>query len=90
MLLLFETPAGYALFRVKKEKTLEKVEDFGPYMEDANIKKLVELSAFREFKGTKDVLEAALKLLVTSKYIQLFYVPIQVAPQARPSIISPP
>ena len=90
MLLLFETPAGYALFRVKKEKTLEKVEDFGPYMEDANIKKLVELSAFREFKGTKDVLEAALKLLVTSKYIQFFYVPIQVAPQAQPSVICPP
>ena len=40
MKLLFETPAGYALFRVKKEKTLEKIEDFGPYMDDENIKKL--------------------------------------------------
>jgi len=28
MLLLFETPAGYALFRVKKEKALEKNRGF--------------------------------------------------------------
>jgi len=64
MLLLFETPAGYALFRVKKEKTLEKIEDFSPYMDnDENIKKLVELAAFREFKGTKDVLQAAVQLV---------------------------
>jgi len=63
MLLLFETPAGYALFRVKKEKTLEKIEDFGPYMDDENIKKLVELQAFREFKGTKDVLQATISLV---------------------------
>jgi len=39
MLLLFETPAGYALFKVKKEKTFEKIEDFGPYMANENIKK---------------------------------------------------
>jgi len=63
MRLLFETPAGYALFRVKKEKTLEKIEDFGPYMDDENIKKLVELEAFKEFKGTKDVLQATISLV---------------------------
>lgn len=61
VLLLFETPAGYALFKVKKEKTFEKIEDFGPYMTDENIKKQVELTAFREFKGTKDVLQAAVQ-----------------------------
>lgn len=32
MLVLFETPAGFALFKVKKEKTLNKIDDFGPYM----------------------------------------------------------
>lgn len=64
MLVLFETPAGYALFRVKKEKTFEKIEDFSPYMgNDGSINKLVELSAFREFKGTKDVLKAAVSLI---------------------------
>jgi len=36
---VFESPAGYALFRVKKEKTLEKIDDFGPYMDNENIKK---------------------------------------------------
>jgi hypothetical protein len=41
MNLLFETPAGYALFRVLKPKTLEKTEDFSEYMEDADkLKKL--------------------------------------------------
>lgn len=64
MLVLFETPAGYALFRVKKEKAFEKIEDFSPYMgNDSNIKKLVELAAFREFRGTKDVLKAAVQLV---------------------------
>lgn len=63
MLLLFETPAGYALFRVKKEKTLEKIDDFGPYMDNENIKKQVELQAFREFKGTKDVLQATISMV---------------------------
>jgi len=64
MLLLFETPAGYALFRVKKEKTLEKIDDFSEYMgNEGKINKLVELAAFREFKGTKDVLKAAVQLV---------------------------
>lgn len=44
MNLLFETPAGYALFKVTKPKTVEKLEDFGEYMEDANkLKKLYSL-----------------------------------------------
>lgn len=41
MNLLFETPAGYALFRVLKPKALEKTEDFSEYMENADkLKKL--------------------------------------------------
>lgn len=41
MNLLFETPAGYALFKVNKPKTLEKTQDFGEYMDDADkLKKL--------------------------------------------------
>ena len=41
MNLLFETPAGYALFKVLKPKILEKTEDFSEYMGDAGkLKKL--------------------------------------------------
>lgn len=32
MLLLFETPAGFALFKVLKEKKFNKIEDFSQYM----------------------------------------------------------
>ena len=32
MLVLFETPAGYALFKVLKASKFKKVDDFGPYM----------------------------------------------------------
>jgi hypothetical protein len=32
MLLLFETPAGFALFKVLKEKKFNKIDDFNPYM----------------------------------------------------------
>ena len=41
MNLLFETPAGYALFRVTKPKQFEKIEDFSEYMDDSDkLKKL--------------------------------------------------
>lgn len=33
MLILYETPAGYALFRCKKEGKLEKVESIQNYFE---------------------------------------------------------
>jgi len=35
MLILYETPAGYALFRCKKEGKMENVEDVGKYFENA-------------------------------------------------------
>jgi hypothetical protein len=41
MNLLFETPAGYALFRVAKPKNFEKIDDFREYMnEPEKLKKL--------------------------------------------------
>lgn len=41
MLILFETPAGFALFRCDKPKKLEKVENVQKYMDDADgLKKL--------------------------------------------------
>jgi hypothetical protein len=36
MLILFETAAGYALFRTDKPKKLEKVENLQKYMEDVD------------------------------------------------------
>ena len=36
MLILFETAAGYALFRADKPKKLEKVENLQKYMEDVD------------------------------------------------------
>jgi nucleolar protein 58 len=41
MLILYETPAGYALFRCKKEGKLENVDDINKYFEnEASAKKL--------------------------------------------------
>ena len=41
MLILYETPAGYALFRCKNEGKLENVEDVGEYfMNEKSAKKL--------------------------------------------------
>lgn len=35
MLILYETPAGYALFSCKNEGKLQKVEDVGKYFENS-------------------------------------------------------
>ncbi|GMN25280.1 hypothetical protein TIFTF001_000886 [Ficus carica] len=53
MLLLFETPAGFALFKVLDEGKLSKVE-------------VVKLKAFSKFENTSEALEAA-TLLIDSK-----------------------
>lgn len=64
MLVLFETPAGFALFRVKKAKKFKKIDDFGPYMASSEkLGKLIELQAFRPFKDTHDVLKSTVKLI---------------------------
>ena len=41
MLILFETAAGFALFRCDKPKKIEKVESLAKYMEDSeSLKKM--------------------------------------------------
>lgn len=41
MLVLFETPAGFALFKIKKEKKFNKIDDFSQYMDSEDkLKKL--------------------------------------------------
>ncbi|GLT75402.1 hypothetical protein SLA2020_471320 [Shorea laevis] len=64
MIVLFETPAGFALFKVLDEGKLSKVEDLQKDFLDANsARKLVKLKAFSKFENTAEALEAATKLI---------------------------
>lgn len=62
MLLLFETPLGYALFRVK-DSSFEKISSWKDLPTDLpSVKKLLKLQAFKEFKDAKEVLQASVKM----------------------------
>ncbi|OMJ79892.1 hypothetical protein SteCoe_19978 [Stentor coeruleus] len=64
MLVLFETAAGFALFKVLKEKKLKKVDDLAEEfstLEKAT--KLVKLKAFDKFNDSKSALKAVSALL---------------------------
>ncbi|XP_062189958.1 probable nucleolar protein 5-2 [Phragmites australis] len=67
MLVLFETPAGFALFKVLDEGKLSKVEDlWKDFASSDSARKVVELKAFNKFENTSDALSAA-TLLIDSK-----------------------
>ncbi|KAL8113366.1 hypothetical protein AgCh_020621 [Apium graveolens] len=67
MLLLFETPAGFALFKVLDEGKLSKVEDLSKEFDTVDsARKIVKLKAFSKFENTSKALEAA-TLLIDSK-----------------------
>ncbi|KAL3829417.1 hypothetical protein ACJIZ3_018219 [Penstemon smallii] len=67
MLLLFETPAGFALFKVLDEGKLSKVEDLGKeFSSPDSARQVVKLKAFSKFENTSDALSAA-TLLIDSK-----------------------
>ncbi|VVA92642.1 unnamed protein product [Arabis nemorensis] len=64
MLVLFETPAGFALFKVLDEGKLSNVEDLGKEFSSAEkARKMVKLKAFDKFDNTSEALEAVAKLL---------------------------
>lgn len=64
MLLLFETAAGFALFKVLKEDRLQKVDDLFQDFEDASsASKFVKLKAFSKFENTTEALAAATALV---------------------------
>jgi len=64
MLVLFETPAGYALFKVLDESRIEKVSDIVKAFSDVDTaSEVVQLEAFRKFKDTKEALLATDKLI---------------------------
>ncbi|KAM2089573.1 hypothetical protein ACFX1T_033497 [Malus domestica] len=67
MLVLFETPAGFALFKVLDEGKLSKVEDLWKDFSSADkARQVVKLKAFSKFENTSEALEAA-TLLIDSK-----------------------
>ncbi|TYH35769.1 hypothetical protein ES332_D13G216200v1 [Gossypium tomentosum] len=64
MLVLFETPAGFALFKVLDEGKLNKVEDLSKeFLAPDSARKVVSLKAFSKFENTAEALEAVTKLL---------------------------
>ncbi|KAL3628209.1 Ribosomal RNA processing protein 1 A [Castilleja foliolosa] len=67
MLLLFETPAGFALFKVLDENKLSKAEDLGKdFASPDSARQVVKLKAFSKFENTSEALSAA-TLLIDSK-----------------------
>ncbi|XP_048336076.2 probable nucleolar protein 5-2 [Ziziphus jujuba] len=67
MLLLFETPAGFALFKVLNEGKLSNVEDlWKEFSTSESARQVVKLKAFSKFENTSEALEAA-TLLIDSK-----------------------
>lgn len=64
MLLLFETSAGYALFKVLKEDKLKEVDDlFDEFTTLDRAQKIVKLKAFSKFDNTTEALAAATALV---------------------------
>lgn len=64
MYVLFETPAGFALFKVLKEDKLKKTDNL--YKEFENIdkaEKIVKLKAFKKFNNTKEAMKSFEKLI---------------------------
>ncbi|KAK9288400.1 hypothetical protein L1049_016856 [Liquidambar formosana] len=67
MLVLFETPAGFALFKVLDEGKLSKVEDlWKEFSTSESARQVVKLKAFSKFENTSEALSAA-TLLIDSK-----------------------
>jgi len=63
-LVLFETPAGFALFKVLKEGKLKNIDTIFESFETADAaSKIVKLKAFEKFKDTKQALKALNKVI---------------------------
>lgn len=64
MLVLFETPAGFALFKCLDDGKLSAVDDIGKHFESASsANKLLQLKAFSKFESTAKALEVASELV---------------------------
>lgn len=64
MLVLYETPAGYALFTVRDESKLENLDELSRDFEDPkSAKKILKLKAFSKFENTAEAVEAATSII---------------------------
>ena len=64
MYVLFETPAGFALFKVLKDSKLKDVANLHKEFADASkAQKVLKLKAFKKFKDTKDAMKSVQKLV---------------------------
>lgn len=64
MLVLYETSAGYALFKVLKDGKLESPEDlYKEFETPKDARKMIKLEAFSKFENTAKALESAASLL---------------------------
>ncbi|KAK9732759.1 hypothetical protein RND81_04G020100 [Saponaria officinalis] len=64
MLVLFETPAGFALFKVLDEGKLSQIDDlWKEFSSTDSARKVVKLKAFDKFENTADALSAATLLI---------------------------
>jgi nucleolar protein 58 len=64
MYVLFETPAGFALFKVLKEGKLKDVDSLHKDFETGDkASKVVKLKAFKKFSDTKEAMKSTEKLL---------------------------
>ena len=58
MLLLFETPTGYGIFRIKDKKKLESVEDIYSMFQGDDLLENVNLECFKKFKDTENAVKS--------------------------------
>lgn len=64
MYILFETPGGFALFKVIKDKKLKDLSSLHSEFETPDAaSKVVKLKAFKKFKDTKEALKSLEKLI---------------------------
>lgn len=63
MLVLFETPAGYALFRVKEDDCLKHEDEFTRRLEDPEgCAELLKLESFMKFENMAEALKGSVKI----------------------------
>ena len=62
MLLLFETPTGYVIFRINDKKKLESVEDIYSMFQGENIHDNVNVECFKRLKDTENAVESLTEL----------------------------
>jgi nucleolar protein 58 len=61
---LFETPAGFALFKVLKEDKLKNPDSlYDNFTSIDKASKIIKLKAFQKFKDTKDAMKSVEKLI---------------------------